>query len=76
MGLIEWVALGFGSGFAFGVVTNRIGLWTWMIRRWNEDVPESPASGFVPVPLKFRRLPPPREPRRGAGAFTYHLARN
>ena len=60
MGLAAWVAIGFASGFAFGVAANRLGLWRWFILRWNEDSPESPPGDSIPIPLKFRRLPPSR----------------
>jgi hypothetical protein len=60
MGLTAWIAIGFASGFAFGVAANRLGLWNWFALRWNEDSPEPPAGDSIPIPLKFRRLPPSR----------------
>jgi hypothetical protein len=60
MSLTEWVAIGFTSGFAFGVATYWLGLWNWFALRWNEDSPEPPAGDSTPIPLKFRRLPPSR----------------
>jgi len=60
MSLTEWVAIGFTSGFAFGVATYWLGLWNWFALRWNEDSLEPPAGDFDSVPLKFRRLPPSR----------------
>lgn len=60
MHLAIWIAIGFGFGFVLGAATDRIGLWGWMNRRWKEDLRTPPASDFKPVPLKFRRLPPPR----------------
>jgi len=38
MGLAAWVAIGFASGFAFGVAANRLGLWRWFILRWNIEI--------------------------------------
>ena len=60
MGLAAWVAIGFASGFAIGAAAVKLGLWYWLILRWNEEPPESPAGDAVPIPLKFRRLPPSR----------------
>jgi hypothetical protein len=60
MGLAEWVAIGFASGFAFCVAANRLGVWDWFIRGWNEEPPDSSAGDSIPIPLKFRRLPPSR----------------
>ena len=60
MDLPGWVALGLGSGFAFRIFANRLGLWDWIVWHWNQDDPASPANDLAPTPLKFRRLPPPR----------------
>ena len=60
MGLTAWVAIGFASGFAFGAAANQIGIWTWIIQRWNEEPPGPPPADSTPIPLKFRRLPPSR----------------
>lgn len=60
MGFAEWVAVAFASGFAFGTLAVRVGLWCWLVDRWNEESPDPLADEFIPIPMKFRRLPPGR----------------
>ncbi|HIM62903.1 MAG TPA: hypothetical protein EYM73_04270 [Dehalococcoidia bacterium] len=52
MGLTEWVAIGFASGFAIGAAAVKLGLWYWLILRWNEEPPESPAGDSGPHPTE------------------------
>lgn len=60
MNIVMWIVVWFGFGVALGAAAIKIGLWDLIIRRWNEDVPESQMTEFRPPLLKFRRLPPPR----------------
>ena len=61
MNFVMWIAIWFGFGVALGTATKWIGLWAWFARSWNENEHSAtPASDFSPVPMKFRRLPPPR----------------
>ena len=60
MGLEAWVAIGFASGFAFGLGANRLGLWEWLVLRWDEDPSDASAGDSPRIPLKFRRMPPSR----------------
>ena len=56
MDLPGWVALGLGSGFAFGIFANRLGLWDWIVWHWNQDDPASSANDLAPIALKFSRV--------------------
>lgn len=60
MNFVMWIVVWFGFGVALGTATKKIGLWDLIIRYWNEDVPGQQPTEFKPIPLKFRRLPPPR----------------
>ena len=56
MDLPGWVALGLGSGFAFRIFANRLGLWDWTVRHWNQNNPASSANYLAPILLKFSRV--------------------
>ena len=56
MDLPGWVALGLGSGFAFRIFANRLGLWDWIVWHWNQDDPASSANDRAPIALKFSRV--------------------
>ena len=56
MDLPGWVALGLGSGFAFRIFANRLGLWDWIVWHWNQDDPAYSADEFAPITLKFSRV--------------------
>jgi len=47
------VALGLGSGFAFRIFANRLGLWDWYVWHWNQA---SSANYLAPILLKFSRV--------------------
>ena len=56
MDLLGWVAVGLGSGFAFRIFANRLGLWDWIVWHWNQDDPASLANDLAPITLKFSRV--------------------
>ena len=56
MDLPGWVALGLGSGFAFRIFGNRLGLWDWAVWHWNQDNPASSANDLALILLKFSRV--------------------
>ena len=56
MDLPGCVALGLGSGFAFRIFPNRLGLWDWTVWPWNQDNPTSSANYLAPILLKFSRV--------------------